>query len=137
MSICRLHLGSAELDWKRVAEHLGRSAQSVYCKYRHQRIAGAQPKATRVRRAISYTWMAIYGTASLPGCVRRPWPAAVVVEVGRRVAGVPPGSRPVTMRVPAVQAGTGDDICAAVEAHPPFQPFLDRSFRRDSSGVPK
>jgi hypothetical protein len=46
--------------------------QAVRSKYRHQRVTsgeGAQPKATPVRRAISYRWMAIYGLASLPGCV--------------------------------------------------------------------
>lgn len=33
-----------------------------------------------------------------------------------------------------LQCGTGEEICAAIEGHPPFQP-LDRSTRPDSAGV--
>ena len=37
----------------------------------------------------------------------------------------------------SAQSGTGEEVCAAVEAHGPFQPLLDRSCRPDSAGVLK
>ncbi|PRW05845.1 forkhead box M1 [Chlorella sorokiniana] len=104
----REELGSEAMDWRAIATHFKRSVQAVRSKYRLEQLTKEDKASGQGPTRGGPRASISYGYMALFALASLP-----------------------------ERSGTGEEVCAAVEAHGPFQPLLDRTFRQDSVGVPK